>query len=124
MAQPEPESERLLTAGGRLTAMATESRSWTAGHRRSVTTTTLACLAGVAAAAVSGVVAGTGVEAATNTRTVLVLAAFVVVQFPVHRLLGIDVQEYGVKDYLYIAFMTFTLWFITLTVMYTAGVTV
>jgi hypothetical protein len=102
--------------------MATESRSGLTGHVKSVTTTTLATLSGVAAAVLSGFLFGTSIEAATNTRAVLILAVVIAAQFPAHRLLGIDVDDYGPKDYLYIAFMTFTLWFITYSILLTAGV--
>ena len=46
--------------------MATETEQGLSGHLRGVTVTTLACLAGVVAALVSGVVFGTTVEAAEN----------------------------------------------------------
>lgn len=104
--------------------MATETQTGLSKHMRGVTVTTLACLAGVAAAFVSGSIVGTTAEAATNTRALFILAAFVVVQFPVLRVIGVDVSGFGPKDYLYISFMTFTLWFITYGIMLTAGVTV
>ncbi|HJK96339.1 MAG TPA: hypothetical protein RMF84_03920 [Polyangiaceae bacterium LLY-WYZ-14_1] len=87
-----------------------------------MTTTTLATLLGVIAAFLSGVLFGTSPATAGNTQALVLLGVFVVVQFPIHRLLGIDVDDYGPKDYLYIAFMTFTLWFITYTILLTAGV--
>jgi uncharacterized membrane protein len=87
-----------------------------------VTVTTLATLAGVGAAVVSGLVVGTGVEAATNTTGVFILAGFIAAQFPVLRVIGVDVTDFGAKDYLYVAFMTFTLWFITYAILLTAGV--
>jgi uncharacterized membrane protein len=102
--------------------MATETRSGPTGHVRSVTTTTLATISGVIAALLSGVLFGTTPAAAGNTQALILLGVFVVVQFPIHRLIGIDVDDYGPKDYLYIAFMTFTLWFITYAIVLTAGV--
>jgi hypothetical protein len=102
--------------------MATETRSELTGHLRSVTTTTLACLLGVAAAFASGTLFGTDLAAAANRQQLFVLGAAVLVQFPAHRLLGIDIEEYGVKDYLYIAFMTITLYFIAYAIMLTTGV--
>ena len=103
--------------------MATETQTGLSKHMRGVTVTTLACLAGVGAAFVSGSIVGITAEAATNVRSAFALAAFVVVQFPVLRVFGVDVADFGPKDYLYIAFMTFTLWFITYGIMLTAGVT-
>jgi uncharacterized membrane protein len=101
--------------------MATESKTELTGHLRGVTTTTLACLAGVLAAVGSGLVVGTDAAAASDPRGIFVLAAFLVVQFPVLRLLGVDVDTFGVKDYLYVAFMTFALWFITFAILLTSG---
>ena len=103
--------------------MATETRSGLSGHMRGVTVTTLACLAGVAAAVVSGVVVGTTVDAATSTLPVVLVAVFVVAQFPVLRVVGVDVSDFGVKDHLYVLFMTFSLWFVTWTILLTNGVT-
>jgi hypothetical protein len=102
--------------------MATETQTGLSGHMRGVTVTTLACLAGVVAAVVSGVVAGTTTAAAASTLPVVVVAVFVVVQFPVLKVIGVDTDDFGVKDYLYVAFMTFALWFITYAIMLTAGV--
>ncbi|MFB6157364.1 MAG: hypothetical protein ABEJ34_05940 [Haloferacaceae archaeon] len=102
--------------------MATESQAGLSDHLRGVTVTTVACLAGIAAALVSGVVVGTTEAAAADTRSLVVLAGFLLVQFPLYRAVGIDVADFGVKDNLYVAFMTFTLWFITFTIMLTAGV--
>ncbi|MFC7204662.1 hypothetical protein ACFQJC_14175 [Haloferax namakaokahaiae] len=102
--------------------MATETQTGLSKHIRGVTVTTLACLAGVAAAMVSGVLVGTTAAAATNNVAVGVLGAFVLAQFPVLRVLGIDVNGFGVKDYLYIVFMTFSLWFISFAILLTSGV--
>ncbi|SFF84958.1 hypothetical protein SAMN04488063_0517 [Halopelagius inordinatus] len=102
--------------------MATETQTGLSGHVRGVTVTTLACLAGVAAALASGVVVGTTVDAATNQLSLALLGASVLAQFPLLRLVGVDVEDFGAKDYLYVAFMTFTLWFISFTIVLTAGV--
>ncbi|MFC6990118.1 hypothetical protein ACFQJD_17985 [Haloplanus sp. GCM10025708] len=101
--------------------MATETQTGLTGHVRGVTVTTLACLSGVAAAVASSVVVGTDVAAATDVRSVFVLAALIVAQFPLLRLVGVDVGDFGVKDYLYVAFMTFALWFVTFTILLTSG---
>ena len=57
---------------------------------------------------------------------VYVLAGAVVVQFPLHRGLeaaglDLDVEDFGAKDYLYVVFMTFALWFVCWTVLLTTG---
>jgi uncharacterized membrane protein len=103
--------------------MATETQTGLSKHLRGVTVTTLACLAGIAAAVASGVVVGTDPAAASDRLTVGILAGFIALQFPLLRVVGIDVSDFGAKDYLYVGFMTFTLWFITFAIMLTAGVT-
>ncbi|MDS0297678.1 hypothetical protein NDI76_02850 [Halogeometricum sp. S1BR25-6] len=107
--------------------MATETQTGLSGHMRGVTVTTLACLAGVAAALASGTLVGLGSvpvsEAATNQQALAVLGAAVLAQFPLLKVVGVDVSEFGAKDYLYIAFMTFTLWFIAFGILLTSGAT-
>jgi uncharacterized membrane protein len=102
--------------------MATETEQGLSGHLRGVTVTTIACLAGVIAALVSGVVFGTTTEAAENIIGLVVVGGFVVLQFPILRVVGVDVQDFSTKDYIYVAFMTITLWFITYTILLTSGV--
>jgi hypothetical protein len=97
--------------------MATESSRGFPDHLRGVTVTTLASLAGVAATAVSSVVVGMDAAAATSEISLLIVAGFVLAQYPVLWVLGVDVSEFGVKDNLYIAFMTFALWFLTYAVL-------
>jgi len=90
------------------------------GHARGVVVTTICCLAGIAAGVVSAAYVGTTVAAAQSTTVVLVLGAFVLAQFPLYKLIGVG--DFGVKDNLYVAFLTFTLWFISYTVLATSGV--
>ncbi|WP_058367356.1 EMC6-like membrane protein [Haloparvum sedimenti] len=92
------------------------------GHARGVVVTTVACLAGIAAALASAVYVGTTAAAAGSTTALVVLAAFIIVQFPVLKGLGVAVEEFGVKDNLYVAFMTFTLWFISYTILLVGSV--
>ncbi|MFC7324920.1 hypothetical protein ACFQMF_10045 [Halorubrum rutilum] len=90
------------------------------GHARGVVVTTICCLAGIAAGVVSAAYVGTTVAAAQSTTVVLVLGAFVLAQFPLYKVIGVG--DFGVKDNLYVAFLTFTLWFISYTVLATSGV--
>jgi hypothetical protein len=90
------------------------------GHARGVVVTTICCLAGIAAGVVSAAYVGTTVAAAQSTTVVLVLGAFVLAQYPLYKVIGVG--DFGVKDNLYVAFLTFTLWFISYTVLATAGV--
>jgi uncharacterized membrane protein len=103
--------------------MATETQTGLSKHLRGVTVTTISCLAGIAAAVVSGVVVGTDPAAASDRLSVAIAIGAIGIQFPVLRVVGIDVTDFGAKDYLYVGFMTFTLWFITFAIMLTAGVT-
>ena len=90
------------------------------GHTRSVVVTTICCLAGIAAGVVSAAYVGTTVAAAQSTTVVLVMGAFVLAQYPLYKVIGVG--DFGVKDNLYVAFLTFTLWFISYTVLATSGV--
>jgi hypothetical protein len=90
------------------------------GHTRSVVVTTITCLAGIAAGVVSAMYVGTDVAAAESTTLVLVMGAFVLVQYPLYKVIGVG--DFGVKDNLYVAFLTFTLWFISYTVLATSAV--
>lgn len=86
-------------------------------YMRGVTVTTTATLAGIGAALLSMMQAsGSGDPIAGF----FVMAA-VIVQMPFYSLIGIDTEEFGGKDYLYIVFMTFTLWFISWGILLTAG---
>ncbi|QCJ47163.1 MULTISPECIES: EMC6-like membrane protein [Haloprofundus] len=103
--------------------MATETATGLSSHMRGVTVTTLACLAGIGAAVASAFVVGTTVDDAVNSLSLAVFVAFVLVQFPLLRLVGVDMDGFGAKDYLYVVFMTFALWFISYTVFLSTGVT-
>ena len=92
--------------------MATEQASeQRASHLRSITVTAIAALAGMAAGVVSGVVVGTAPADASDQIGLAIMLGFVVVQLPMFQALGYELD--GVKDYLYVIFMTFSLWFIT-----------
>ncbi|WP_277553953.1 hypothetical protein [Halobaculum limi] len=102
--------------------MATETASGLSDHLRGVTVTTVSCLAGIAAALVSATVFGVSADAAAGRLTLLVVAAAVFVQIPLLKLLGVAVEDFGIKDNLYVAFMTFTLWYISYGVILSANV--
>ena len=105
--------------------MATDTADRRIAHIRGVTVTAVACLAGVAAALISSSVA----EGAGDILAVYVLAGAIIVQFPLFRVLEmigmeLDVDDFGVKDYLYISFMTFSLWFVCWAILLTTGASV
>ncbi|MGM0604089.1 MAG: hypothetical protein ACQETB_00300 [Halobacteriota archaeon] len=103
--------------------MATETASsGLSDHVRGVTITTIACLSGIAAGVVSASVVGTDPASASDTLAVVIMAAFIFVQYPILKVIGVDLSEFGIKDNLFVSFMTFTLWFVTYTVLLTSGV--
>lgn len=93
--------------------MATETASGLSDHVRGVTVTTLACIGGIVAAVVSAQVFGAGPDAATSRQPFLVLAAVLFAQYPLLKVLGVKIEEFGIKDNLYVGFMTFTFWYIS-----------
>ena len=97
--------------------MATDTVDAGAEHRRSMTVTAVATILGVVAAFGSFLLA----SGPTDQSALVVLLAAVFVQLPLYQFTGLK-EEIGPKDGLYIAFMTFALWFVTLTILYTAGV--
>jgi len=99
--------------------MAAEALGVPQDHFRSVTVTTLAALAGVLAGLASAVYVGDP-QATTG---LYVFAAFLLVQFPILQGLGVDVGEFGAKDHLYVAFMSFSMWFVTWTILLQSNVT-
>ena len=103
--------------------MATESASGLSDHVRGVTVTTSACLGGILAGLASAVVVGTTPEAAADMQAVLILGITIFAQFPILKLLGVDIADFGIKDNLFVSFMTFCLWFITYAILLTSAVT-
>jgi hypothetical protein len=85
---------------------------------RSITVTTVATVLGM----IAGVVAHFVATSPDDITGVLVLVAAIVLQFPIYQLCGIDTSDFGMKDQLYVGFMTFTLWFVTWGILMTAGV--
>lgn len=105
--------------------MATDTKTERAAHLRSVSVTALTAVLGIAGAFISLAAAGNvpPVEAATNQITLYVLAATILVQFPLLKLSSI-VDEFSGKDVFFVVFMTFSFWFISLTILLTAGVSI
>jgi hypothetical protein len=104
--------------------MATDTADERAAHLRGMTVTALAAILGIVAAFGSLVAVGdaTPVEIAKSSIAIYVLGAATVVQYPLLKGTGI-VEEFSSKDILYVAFMTFMFWFVSLTILLTAGVT-
>ncbi|MFB6185154.1 MAG: hypothetical protein ABEI96_11415 [Haloarculaceae archaeon] len=97
--------------------MATESADRISSHRRGMTVTSLASIAGILA----GVASASLASGPSDTLAVLILGVAVSVQFPILKAVGIDVNDFGGKDFLYVAFMTFALWFISWGILLTSS---
>ncbi len=100
--------------------MATETVDRKAAHRRSLKVTAVATLGGVAAGVVTPMVA----SSATDQLGLAVFLGAVLVEQLVMRLLGVAVEDFSTKDHLYVAFMTFSLWFVTWTILLTTGTSI
>ena len=100
--------------------MATESSSGWDEHVRSVTVTTIAAVFGIVAAIASSIItadlvsAGNLAEASRSQEAQLVVLIAILVQLPLVRFVGFyDDDEWSTKTMLFIAFMTFSFWFVT-----------
>jgi hypothetical protein len=108
--------------------MATEEAEGFSDHFRSVTVTAIAALAGVIAALISSVITGevssldAAQQAAKNQNAQLVVLGAILIQPLLLRVLGLLKDDFGLKDFLYIAFMTFSLWFVTWGVLLTTSI--
>jgi hypothetical protein len=96
----------------------TETLDRQAQHRRSITVTSVASLGGVAAGVLSAVVA-TGPN---DTLGLAILLGATLLELGIMRALGVDVSDFSTKDHLYVAFMTFSLWFVSWGVILTSAV--
>lgn len=103
--------------------MSTESISDRVEHIRSIGVTAVSALAGVGAALASAAVtadAEAEVAAGDQLALYIVLGA-ILIQYAVIQVAGIyGDDEFGVKHYLFIAFMTFAMWFVTWGIMLTS----
>jgi hypothetical protein len=97
--------------------MATDTVDGMSSHMRGLTVTTITAIAGIGAAFGSNAVAG----GATDFTALAVVAVAIAVQFPVLRVIGIEQDDLSGKDVLYIAFMTFALWFVSWGILLTTG---
>ncbi|MFC6764047.1 hypothetical protein [Natrinema soli] len=101
--------------------MSTESISDRREHIRSVSVTALSALLGVGAALASANWVGLSQTAAQNTQALAFVLGAILVQYILINVSGIyGEDEFGAKHYLFIAFMTFSLWFVTWGILLTA----
>lgn len=87
-------------------------------HRRSVTITAIATLGG----ALAGIAASQVATGPNDPAGIAALVVATLAEFGLMKAAGIDVGEFSTKDNLYVAFMSFALWFIVWGVLLTAGV--
>jgi len=97
--------------------MATDTADGMTPHIRGLTVTTLTAVAGIGAAFASNAVA-TG---AGDLIGVLIVAAAIAAQLPILQVIGIDRDDLSGKDILYIAFMTFAIWFVSWGILLSTG---
>ncbi|SET05575.1 hypothetical protein [Natrinema hispanicum] len=101
--------------------MSTESISDRREHIRSVGVTALSALLGVAAALASAAWVGVSEAAAQDTQALAFVFGAIFVQYVLINAAGIyEEDEFGTKHYLFVAFMTFALWFVTWGILLTA----
>lgn len=100
--------------------MATETAERRTAHRRSLKVTAIITLGGVAAGILTPMVAA----GPRDTMAILVVFGAILGELLIMRLVGVDVEDFGTKDHLYIGFMTFSMWFIVWTILLTAGIQV
>lgn len=93
--------------------MATETTHGLTGHARSVTVTALATIGGILA----GVASHQLFTVAQSQSALGLVAVAAVLQFPILYVAGVDVEDFSAKDYLYVGFMTFSLWFVTWSIL-------
>ncbi|MFB6162390.1 MAG: hypothetical protein ABEJ86_02985 [Halococcoides sp.] len=86
-------------------------------HVRGVSVTTVATLSGLA----GGVGADLVASGPKDPTGIAVLGAAIVVQVPILRAMGYQVETFDTKDYLYVGFMTFALWFLSWSILLTAS---
>lgn len=86
--------------------MATKKR---VAHIRSLRATGTSTLFGIAAGILTSLVA----SSPSDILALIPLIAGLLFGLLVMQLLGVNISEFSKKDHLYVAFMTFTMWFIT-----------
>jgi hypothetical protein len=97
-----------------------ESEGGWSDHLRGLTVTTFASILGI----VAGVAASSLASGPNDTVGIYLLVGAIAVQLPVYMAIGIEVDEFGAKEYLYIAFITFSLWFVTWAILLTTGASI
>jgi|TARA_B110000116_G_C16736166_1_gene536166 hypothetical protein len=86
-------------------------------HIRSLRATGASTLFGIVAGILTSLVA----SGPSDILSIVPLIAGLLSGLFVMQILGVNVSEFSTKDHLYVAFMTFTMWFITWTLLLTTN---
>jgi uncharacterized membrane protein len=97
--------------------MATDTGTGLSPHLRGVTVTTVATVLGM----VAGIVAAFVTSGPDDIFGLTALGAAILIQLPLLNVLGVEVADFSKKDHLYVAFMTFVLWFMTWGILLSTG---
>jgi hypothetical protein len=104
-------------SGSQDSAVDTDDESEFSDYERSAIVTVGATLSGIIAAIATSLY----VSDPQNNTALLLVAAAIFLQLPIYRLIGLDVDDFGIKGNLYISLMTFILWFLTWGIILTTG---
>ena len=90
-----------------------------AAHIRSLRATGTSTIVGIAAAVVTHIFS----SGPSDILTILpLLITSLILGLGIMQLIGVDVSGFSKKDHFYVSFMTFTMWFVTWTLLLTANV--
>lgn len=106
--------------------MATETGEGLSSHVRGVTVTTVCTLAGIVAGVASaqltaGVVSAGLPSGYGDVFGLYVLGVAILAELPVMKALGVQLGDFSTKDKIYVGFMTAVLWYVSWTILLTAG---
>ena len=88
-------------------------------HLRSLRATGTSTLVGIVAALITHLLASGPLDLVISMP---ILIASLFLGLGIMQVLGVDVSEFTKKDHFYVSFMTFTMWFVTWTLLLTANV--
>jgi hypothetical protein len=107
----------MATETGETTSETGTSSDGVSPYMRSIIVTTTSTLGGI----IAGVLSQMQAAGPNDPIGAVLLFGAVLIQFPIYQAVGIDTSDFGGKDYAYIFFMTFVLWFIAWGILLTAG---
>ncbi|MFC7073323.1 hypothetical protein ACFQJ7_01080 [Halovenus rubra] len=96
-------------SGSQGSAVDTDDESGFSDYERSAIVTMGSTLSGIAAAIVSALY----ISDPQNNTALAFVAVAIFVQLILYRVIGLEVDDFGIKGNLYITLMTFILWFLS-----------